>query len=365
MDKKILKIAAIVAGVFIFLIVILFLISACSKKKFDFYKLQDKMLASAKSYYQSKPDELPRDDGDTRTIALKKLIDAGFMEEPAKMFKDDSISCDGSVTVTNNNGYYLYSPSLTCGKDHRTQLLVDKMLEDSLVESGIGLYEVGDEYIYKGDVKNNFVKFAGQNKLFRIMRVNADGTYRLFEHDGIDTEVWDDKFNATKGNNVGYNDYVINNLNSDIKDRVKAYYNDASVWPDQVKAYIVTQDLCMGKRLEADITKDGSTECSVKLAKQQLGLINVYEYMQASLDENCNSTRSASCQNHNWYANYRDRIWTINGDANDTSKVWYMFQTINSSSASTYHSLYAVFNISDKVTYVTGDGTEGNPYVIR
>lgn len=359
------KILGIVAAVFVVLIIVLFAIAACSKKKFDFYKLQDTMLASANSYYQSKQDELPRDDGDTRTIALKKLISEGFMEEPSKIYKDNSISCDGSVTVTNNNGYYLYSPSLTCGKDHRTQLLVDKLLSDSLVESGVGLYEVGDEYIYKGEVTNNFVKFAGQNKLFRIMKVNKDGTYRLFEHDGIDTEVWDDRFNPAKMTVSGINDYVANDLNSRIKDRVKQYYNDSSVWPDKVKAYIVTQDLCMGKRTEDDITKDGSTECQLVLAKQQLGLINVYEFMQASLDSNCNSTRAVSCQNYNWYANYRDRIWTINGDANDTSKVWYMFQTINVSSASTYHSIYTVFNISDKVTYVTGDGTEGNPYVIR
>ena len=197
------------------------------------------------------------------------------------------------------------------------------------------------------------------------MKVNEDGTYRLFEHDGIDTEVWDDRYNPDRKTNEGISDYVANELSSRIKDKVKAYYRDGSVWPDQVKAYIVTQDLCMGKRVEADITTDGSTECSVKLAKQQLGLLNVYEYMQASLDSGCNSTTAVSCQNYNWFAKYRDRIWTINGDANDSSKVWYMFQTINTSRASTYHSLYAVFNISDKVTYVTGDGTEGNPYVIR
>ena len=29
------------------------------------------------------------------------------------------------------------------------------------------------------------------------------------------------------------------------------------------------------------------------------------------------------------------------------------------------YSANAVFNISDKVTYVSGDGTAGNPYVFR
>ena len=365
MDKKIVKIIGIVVGVFILLIVILLLVSACSKKKLDYNKIQDNMILAAKSYYQTKPDNLPKEDGDTRNVKLSVLINEGYMEDPAKTYKDETLSCDGSITVTNNNGFNLYSPSLTCGKDFRTQLLKDKIIDDSLVETGIGLYEVGDQYIYRGEVTNNFVRFPGNNKLFRIIRINDDGTIRLFEVEGLSEKVWDDRYNTEKNTTTGVNQYVYENLNSRIKDSVKAYYNDSSVWTDSMKSYIMTQQLCIGKRSDADITKNGETECTVKLDHQQLGLLNVYEYLQASLDNNCTSTKSIACINYNWLATFRKRFWTVTGDINDSSRVYVIFQSLTSTQCNNAHTINTVFNISDKVTYVSGDGTEGNPYVFR
>lgn len=368
MDKKMVKIIGIVVGIFVFLIIILFVISSCSKKKLDYNKIQDSMIASAKQYYSQHQDDLPREDGDTKNINLKKLISEGYMEDPVKTYKDDTLNCDGSITVSNNNGYYLYSPSLTCGKNYKSQLLSDKIIEDSLVDTGIGLYEVGDQYIYKGEVDNNFVRFANHDKLFRIIRINSDGTIRLFEHQqaGEDSKVeWDDRYNPEKSQNTGINDYVVpGGISSRVKDAIKDYYISAT-WPDDMKAYIVTQELCMNKRSEADITKDGSTECAKKLANQQLGLINVYEFLSASLDNNCNSTAAIACQNYNWLAKYSKRIWTMNGDANDSTKVWFMFSTINKANASAPRYTNVVFNTSDKVTYIQGTGTIDNPYVIR
>ena len=38
------------------------------------------------------------------------------------------------------------------------EYLSDVIIENSLVEKGVGLYSVNDEYIMKGEVKNNFVQ---------------------------------------------------------------------------------------------------------------------------------------------------------------------------------------------------------------
>ena len=245
----------------------------------------------------------------------------------------------------------------------------DKAKEDSLVEDqGVGLYEIGDDFIYRGEVKNNYVRFAGKDKLFRIIRFSEDdNTVRLFEDMQVGEELrvpWDDRFNPYRSDYTGINDYMVDSINSRVKDTLQNYYNSA-VWPDDMKAYIVTQDLCVGKRSKEDITKDGSTECSVKLANQQFGLLNVYEYLQASLDKNCNSTTAIACQNYNWFATYAKKVWTVNGDPDNTSKVWYILQTVNQSNANSPKFCNVVFNISDKVTYISGDGTHDNPYVIR
>ena len=365
MDKKIVKIIGIVVGVFVIFIIFLLLLSSCSKKKLDYNKLQDNMVAAARSYYQSKPDDLPKEDGDSRNIQLKKLVSEGYMEDPSKTFKNNDLSCDGSVTVTNNYGNFLYSPSLTCGKEYKSQLLKDKVIDDSLVESGVGLYETKDQYIFRGEVNNNYVKFQNSAKLFRIIRINEDGTIRLIEESGMDSMAWDDRYNPLELTSTGVNDYIVNNINSRIKDEIKKYYNDSSVWPESIKAYIVTQDLCIGKRSKQDITKDGSTECAVKLANQQLGLLNVYEYLIASLDNNCNSTTAVSCSNYNWLATFKKRFWTVTGDVNDTAKVYRVSSSISSSMCSNSYYVNTVFNISDKVQYVAGEGTKENPYVFR
>ena len=369
MDKKMLKILGIVIAVFVVLIIIIFLVSSCSKKKLDYNKIQDAMIAGAKSYYNNHKDDLPKEDGDTKSIKMAKLISDGFMEEPSKTYKDKTIVCDGSITVANNNGYYLYSPSLTCGKNYRSKLLKDKLIEDSLVEEeGIGLYEQGNEYVYRGEVTNNYVRFAGRDKLFRIIRINDDNTIRLFEDMQNSEELrvsWDDRYNPYKLSYTGINEYMVDGINSRVKETIQNYYNNGTVWPDDVKAYIVTQELCIGKRGTEDITKDGSTECSIKLANQQFGLINIYEYLQASLDKNCNSTSAPSCQNYNWLAKYQKRFWTVNGDANNTTKVWYIAQTANESNANSPKFCNVVFNVSERVTYISGEGTRENPYVIR
>ncbi len=61
------------------------------------------------------------------------------------------------------------------------------------IESEVGLYETedndGDSFYYRGDVKNNNVKFAGF--YWKIIRINGDGSIRLI-------------YNGTKENSNGY-----------------------------------------------------------------------------------------------------------------------------------------------------------------
>ena len=366
MDGKTKKILLTVAGVFVVIIILLFIVSSCSNKKFKFEKFQDDMVKAAKSYYKKNEDSLPKEDGETKTITISELINSGNLKDPAVTYKKSGISCDGSVTVLNNDGFYVYTPSATCGKDFRTTLLIDKIQEDSLVETGVGLHKVGEELIYKGEINNNFVKINGNDKLFRIIKVNADGSFRLIEVKGLDNEVWDDRYNPTRSDSTGINDYMANDLNSRIKDRLASYYNDSSVWTDDIKAYVLTQKLCIGKRSESDTTKDGSTECSVLLDNQKLGLLNVYEFLQTSLDENCNSTEAVACQNYNWLAdNSFKRLWTITGDADNTHKVYWKSSSISKTNASASKIIYSVINIPKTVIATKGNGTEGDPYIIK
>lgn len=367
MDQKMMKmLGGIIAG-FVVFIFILFLISSCSKSTYTFESLETKMMEVAKAYYEANPDELPKEDKDTKTLTLKKMISDGKIDEVADLFGSDDIKCDGSITVTNNNGYYVYSPYLSCGKDYESVYLKDKVLEDQLVtetsKESDGLYEINDAYVMKGEHVKNYVQMGGQ--LFRIIRINEDGTIRLLQNSGLKQQVWDNRYNPDYNYNGGINEYFYNNLNSRLKESVDSYYDDGSVWPDDVKAYIVNSDLCIGKRSEADITTDGSTECSKKLENQPFGLLAVYEILQASRDPNCNSSVAKSCRNYNWFANFEDSIWTLTADAEESQYVYLLYQVPTIANTNSYANINVVFNITEKAIYVSGDGSEENPYVFK
>lgn len=369
MDKKMLKIIGIAVGSLVLVIIIVFIIAACSHKKFDFYKFQLKMLDAAQIYYEDKKDELPKEDGDSKSVSLKKLISEGYMKEPSETYKDETLSCDGSVTVLNNSGHYYFSPSLTCNNDMRTQTLLHKIKEDSFVEEGSGLYEVANQLVYRGDVYNNYVKIDGSDRLWRIIRVNEDGTFRLFQvfERGNNKVAWDAHYNSATGTNDGINQFINpdNKMPSTIKEELKDYYDDSELWPDEIKAYILTQNVCIGDRDADDSSKDGSTECVKQVDNQKFGLLLPYEYLIASLEKECVTTVDVSCSNYNWLANINDSIWTSTPVKDSVNEVWYLYGTLDYQKASSQGGMNVVINIPGSVTYVTGDGTEGNPYIIK
>lgn len=364
MDQKMMKTLGIVIACFVVFILMLFLISSCSGGKYTYEKLQEKMLTVAKKYYEGNEKELPSQDKDTRSYTLKKMISDGQIDELADLFNDENIKCDGNVTVTNNNGHYVYTPFLSCGKDYQTTYLKNKIVENSLVESGPGLYETADEYIFRGDVKNNYVSFA--KKTFRIMRINEDGTIRLIDNDGISEVIWDNKYNTNVKDSRGINEYVVSeNLYANLKTVSDNYYNNQKVWTDEDRSYITTQTLCIGKRSNSDISKDGSAECSVKMENQLFGSLAVYEYLQASLDVNCTSTVASACTNYNWYTSIPNSFWTVTANVQTTESAYSLYRKPQSTICSSYNHLNVVFNINDNVTYVSGDGTKADPYVFK
>lgn len=363
MDEKMKKTLTYVLAGFGGFIFLLFLISSCSKRSYDYEDLVEQMIKVTKNYFEDNKDKLPAQDKDTQTYTLKKMISDGKIEELSKLFKKDDIKCDGNVIVTNNNGNYLYTPYLNCGDDYNTVYLKDKIIENSLVEQGVGLYETNNEYVFKGEINNNYVSI--NENLYRIVKINEDGTLRLLSMNELKNKKWDDRYNEEYHSNSGINEYELNSINSRIKETITEYYNDEASWPDETKAYIVSQDVCIGKRSEQDPTKDGSAECSKKIADQQLSLLAAYEYMQASLDPGCNSTISKSCKNYNWIASSGIQSWSITTDAESSRYAYVISDTLYLKTCNNQSYLNIVFNLTEKAIYIDGDGTQENPYIFK
>ncbi len=85
--------------------------------------------------------------------------------------------------------------------------------------------ESGDTYYYRGVVTNNYVSFA--NKMWRIVRINGDGTYRLVLDSSAGTSVFSS--DSTSTYNLGYmygSTVHANTNNSAIKTYLENWYTN-------------------------------------------------------------------------------------------------------------------------------------------
>lgn len=360
MDEKLKKIIMIVLVGFFLLFLFLFLLTSC-KKKYDPKDLELKIADSAKSYFSIHTDELPSEGG-IYTLTLEDLVTKGIIKELDKILEKGT-TCSGTLTIENNNDYYMYSPSLSCTTSYENYITenLNEVLLSNVVTSGNGLYNLGTKYYFRGDTVDNRLIFDGI--LWRIIGINEDGTIRIIEENKRDSVMWDDRYNTEKSTSNGINDFIQNNINSRIKDTLDNIYETEDVLSNDGKGYIKKTNLCVGKRSETDTIIDGSLECSNIIENQYIGLLQLNEYFLASLDVNCVDAISDSCRNYNYLADFSNSYWTITADSTNTYKVYKISNTISLTNANSYAMPRMVINISEN-TNVTGSGTESDPYVV-
>ena len=365
MDEKLKKIIYIVLGAFALLFLFLFVISSCSNKTYSFKELELELVEKSQLYFKNHKDELPPLNT-LSTISIEDLSYRGIIGNINKMIGNDA-NCSGYITIENNNNYYMYSPQLNCvntKESYESKNLVNTLLEN-VVTSGNGLYNLGNSYYFRGDNVDNYLIFDGL--LWRITKINDDNSIRLIEAGSREPVIWDDRYNPEINSTTGNNDYVHDNINSRIKDTLDAIYDNTyekkDILSDNAKGYIKVTSLCIGKRSLEDNINDGSIECSESLDNQYVGLLQLNEYMLASLDNNCSNAESIACSNYNYLADFDNSYWTITGNSENNSQVYKIYNTVVSSLANSSGMAKMVINISEN-SNVSGSGTEDDPYVI-
>lgn len=361
MDEKLKKVIYIVLGIFVLFFLILIMLSSCSSRITP-EKLETKIVEKAKSYYNNNENELPSKNG-ILTLSLSDLVAKGIIKDPDKLLEKNT-TCSGTLTIENNNNYYMYSPLLNCtsnDKTYNSTNLKEELLKN-IVNSGNGLYSIGDSYYFKGDKVNNNIIFDGL--LWKITKINNDGSIRLIEAGRRDSSIWDDRYNSTTESTTGINNYFENDINSRIKDDLDNIYNKDDILTKDAKGFIKETSLCIGKRSITDTINDGSIECSSRLDNQYIGLLQFNEYIIASLDQNCTNVESNACSNYNYLADLSQSYWTLTADKDNTYKVFKINTTSISTSANNSGLARMVINISEN-TNVSGNGSEENPYVVN
>ena len=244
------------------------------------------------------------------------------------------------------------------------ETLTPEDLKDLAVTEGDGLYvdEYEDgKYTYKGANPNNYITF--NNETWRIISVDSNGLIKIMRNkstnrkfDSGDSNAWE-----TSG--------------------IKSYLNDTylpTITTNQDKIVSHTWSIGGVTSSNTDLADQINDENGTQSQSVSIGLITASEYLRANNNtEQCenlslNYTNRTTCLTTNWMYDIvpsYNNLWTISPLASSSSSVFYVAGF--SSNAGGLFSYYARFSYGvSPVLYLgsditlTGDGSEGNPYVI-
>ena len=347
-------------SILVVIIIILILLVNGSKKGTDNYsQIESKLVAGAKNYYEKYPDKLPTIDGNKESVTAETLIENSYLKPFSEMTKEKT-SCTGYVDVYKNGESYAYFPFLNCGTTYKSKKLSEKIIEENTTTTGDGIYNINGEYIFRGEYPNNYLKF--NNEMWQIIKINKDGSIKvILTESKMEKVVWDDRYNNDKNGYFGINNFRI----SRILEKLNEIYDNNTYINEENKKLLVKQDWCIGK-ISADSTPISQLNvCGDIFNSSYIGLINVEEILQPSLDTSCQNSFDISCTNYNYF-NIINTGWTLN--ANEINS--YMVYTsdggaISNRNASTTSIIRPVININGDVLFESGEGTKEKPYIIE
>ena len=341
----------------VLILVIMIAISACSSNFSSSYtSIENKMVSSAKKYYNSNPNLLPKEVGGKVRVSIATLVDEELIKEVYDV-KDKNNKCSGYVEVTKVEDDYSYIPFLTCKGNYEPRYLSDKVKDSKPDEYGNGSYEVEGEYIYRGDDVNNYVKF--NNRLWRIVKVDKDGDIKIVLSEELKElrMSYDDSYNSDANHNYGI---VTNYGKTYIRKNLKTYYEKE--FDKDSKAKIVAKNLCIGSYAEED-EYSKEKDCSVVAENEVIGLLTAYDYKMASLSDKCIKLSDNACSNYNYLSDVY--TWLSNTKTNSSYEAFFLNGNIRSSYAKTRIIVQPVLYLSKDVLIQKGVGTLEKPYIIK
>lgn len=378
-DKKIIVMAGMVLGIILIIVVAVIIVSLTSGGSISYDKIEEKLTTAAKDYYKDNNGSLPKEIGESVEVDASKLSSAGYIKDISD-YAEDGVTCSGKVYVTKTSAGYDYATILDCGKNYKTSFLVDKLLEN-VVTSGNGLYSMEDVvvtgatlgvdedgydlssnelmrgYIYRGDKVDNYIKFG--ESLYRIIKIDGNNDFVVSSSVKQTSVVFDNRYNSESTQTTGINDYTV----SRIYDSLIENYGTLSE-KGFIKRKGITKNVCIAPRNVDDIATDGSIECSKVLKDQFYSLIPVFDIMNASLAEQCDTLSNKECMNYN-YLITNSGYWTLTPSDKNSYTAYKVSSGIISAKTNTNAPMKHVYYLTNKLVYVSGSGTKADPYIIK
>ena len=225
-------------------------------------------------------------------------------------------------------------------------------------------------YYFRGNVENNYVSFAGF--MWRIVRINEDGTVRIIMQDGINN-------NATYAFNSNYNNYTyMYYSNSEVKPILENWYqtnigsksnldskvSSGNYYCEQAKTIYSSGWTSGNANMTVYSSYTPDFKCTTDgngkgIVNSNVGLTTYDEVVHAGGYYNKNNT--------NYYLSNGNISWTMSptGLYQNYAVVWDVYQNgyINGNRVYSEYSVRPVI-VLDTNTLVTGTGTSSDPFVV-
>lgn len=217
--------------------------------------------------------------------------------------------------------YRIYNPKIDT--DGTGALLATKLEGSEIVYEESGLYISGGNYIYKGNINNNYLKY--NNMLWRIIRINKDGTILLILDDYVTLLPWNKEVSSFEKSQVY--DYL-NNVFA--KNLDTSYLTKVNFCTDPV--YNLTDVTC------------NNTEYGY------VSLLDITNFLNSVVDD---KTYLSKEEEIFWLNNPgKENIWHTNGS------------NASNSVSSTFYEVRPVVQLAGTTKYAGGEGTIDKPYLI-
>ena len=219
----------------------------------------------------------------------------------------------------------------------------------------------GTTYVFRGNVSNNYINFAGQT--WRIVRINEDGTIRLILNYGINNNA-----------KIQYNSYYVSSYSqADIKTVNNNWYttNIDKLIPNESNKkysdYVESGNYFCQKQVLAIAngipSQSVNLECENDLLNLDVGLITYDELNIAGFYPNLDVN-----ENYSYLSSTKD-FWSMTLGCTSYSTPWHVNPDGRLRNAPSQYDgkssllLRPVINLKSNVQ-VTGNGSSSSPYVV-
>lgn len=227
---------------------------------------------------------------------------------------------------------YYYSKQNMAHKGNNQNLSEVIITSNKLITEGDGFHRDKEGYYFKGNVNNNYVSFS--NRMFRVIRVNSDGSIKLITNDTVASFMWGDESSYQKSN-------LRNWLEKTKEEHSGVYYDTIP----NINKFLVKTDYSIDKLDNDKVTKSG------EIKSDYVTTLSLNDYITAN--------------GKNSYLN-NGKIYYLLGKGSDKSNLYIEDDgTIAESDNLSGYGVRAVITLKKDTVSLYGNGTVDNPYTIN